>query len=122
MTGDGTELDVGRSTGSAMEMSSFVNAPGAANLNPAMNLLSKDPQVMNTLDFGDVGLIDQLDGIPGGMFDWGEFDRTCAISSLLIKLTRSMGQLFRSSERSKYGHGGRLFRPGAAKAISMTLQ
>ncbi|KAF9053928.1 hypothetical protein BDZ89DRAFT_1107500 [Hymenopellis radicata] len=61
-------------------MSSFVTAtPGASgssnfnNLNPAMNYVSKDP-VANVLDLQDVGLSDQLEGIPGGMFDWGQWD------------------------------------------------
>lgn len=33
-----------------------------------------DAQAANNIDFNNIGLGDQLDGLPGGMFDWGEFD------------------------------------------------
>ncbi|KIY63059.1 hypothetical protein CYLTODRAFT_382829 [Cylindrobasidium torrendii FP15055 ss-10] len=70
---DGAEVDTSTATNSILEMSSFVT-PGTLNLNPGMNMVSKDPQVTNTLDFGDLGLMDQLDGLPGGMFDWGQWE------------------------------------------------
>ncbi|KAF7305047.1 hypothetical protein MKEN_01219700 [Mycena kentingensis (nom. inval.)] len=58
----------------------------AANMNPAMNSAGRNPgnvQVMNVLDVPQTsGNLDQfamsdntfLEGIPGGMFDWGQWD------------------------------------------------
>ncbi|PBK97084.1 hypothetical protein ARMGADRAFT_923912 [Armillaria gallica] len=89
------------STQNGMEMSSFVTAPAPSdfgslgiNVNPAMNYVSKGGlnQVINSLDMSgtvqemaltDTGL---LEGIPGGMFDWGKHiqssKRICAHGSL----------------------------------------
>jgi hypothetical protein len=68
-----------------MQSGSFVNftpLPGKANVNPAMELASgrSSQQVINVLDMpqasnnlSEVAMTDSgyLEGIPGGMFDWG---------------------------------------------------
>jgi len=87
----GSQVDLNTSTSAAMPRSTLVNITplggDRANVNPALNsAMATTPgnvQVMNVLDvpqasntleqfaMADIGF---LEGIPGGMFDWGQWD------------------------------------------------
>lgn len=108
---DGAEVDTSTATNSILEMSSFVT-PGTLNLNPGMNMVSKDPQVTNTLDFGDLGLMDQLDGLPGGMFDWGMSAMWLIAMSVLMQFAGQWESFF-----AKLNGGGMPVVPDVSKAL-----
>jgi hypothetical protein len=57
-----------------------------SNVNPAMNTAgaqgsADEPQASNLLEPFDIGL---LDGLPRGMFDWGEFASWLLVSCCFI--------------------------------------